>query len=54
MTPARSITVFTHARPGDTEPPLRRIAELTSLDPGEPRDLVMLELALARRKLGQT
>ena len=28
MTPARSITVFTHARPGDTEAPLRRIVEL--------------------------
>ena len=28
MTPARSITVFTHARPGDTESALRRIVEL--------------------------
>jgi NAD+ kinase len=28
VTPARSITVFTHARPGDTETALRRIVEL--------------------------
>ena len=30
MTPARSITVFSHARPGDTERPLRRIVELAA------------------------
>jgi NAD+ kinase len=30
VTPARSITVFTHARPGDTEAALRRIAELAA------------------------
>jgi len=28
VTPARSITVFTHARPGDTESALRRVVEL--------------------------
>jgi NAD+ kinase len=30
VNPARSITVFSHARPGDTEPPLRRIVELAA------------------------
>jgi uncharacterized protein (DUF1778 family) len=42
-----------HVHPNTLDYRLRRIAELTSLDPGEPRDLVMLELALARRKLGR-
>jgi PucR C-terminal helix-turn-helix domain len=43
-----------HVHPNTLDYRLRRIAELTSLDPGHPRDLVMLELALARRKLGRT
>jgi hypothetical protein len=43
-----------HVHPNTLDYRLRRIADLTSLDPGEPRDLVMLELALARRKLGRT
>jgi NAD+ kinase len=30
VTPARSITVFSHARPGDTETALRRIVELAT------------------------
>jgi NAD+ kinase len=30
VTPARSITVFSHARPGDTETALRRIVELAA------------------------
>jgi NAD+ kinase len=30
VTPARSITIFTHARPGDTETALRRIVELAT------------------------
>jgi NAD+ kinase len=30
VNPARSITVFSHARPGDTERPLRRIVELAA------------------------
>jgi NAD+ kinase len=30
VTPARSITIFTHARPGDTESALRRIVELAA------------------------
>jgi hypothetical protein len=40
-----------HVHPNTLDYRLRRIAELTSLDPGQPRDLMMLELALARRKL---
>jgi hypothetical protein len=41
-----------HVHPNTLDYRLRRIVDLTSLDPGQPRDLVMLELALARRKLG--
>jgi hypothetical protein len=41
-----------HVHPNTLDYRLRRIGDLTSLDPGNPRDLVMLELALARRKLG--
>jgi PucR C-terminal helix-turn-helix domain len=40
-----------HVHPNTLDYRLRRIGELTHLDPGQPRDLVMLELALARRKL---
>jgi hypothetical protein len=43
-----------HVHPNTLDYRLRRIAELTNLDPGQPRDLVMLELALARRKLGRS
>jgi PucR C-terminal helix-turn-helix domain len=42
-----------HVHPNTLDYRLRRVAELTSLDPGDPRDLVMLELALARRKLSR-
>jgi hypothetical protein len=40
-----------HVHPNTLDYRLRRIAELTGLDPGRPRDLAQLELALARRKL---
>ena len=30
MTPARSIMIFSHARPEETETPLRRIVELAA------------------------
>ena len=40
-----------HVHPNTLDYRLRRIAELTGLEPGRPRDLVLLELALARRKL---
>jgi hypothetical protein len=40
-----------HVHPNTLDYRLRRITELTGLDPGRPRDLVMLELALARRRL---
>jgi hypothetical protein len=40
-----------HVHPNTLDYRLRRIAELTGLEPGRPRDLVQLELALARRKL---
>jgi hypothetical protein len=40
-----------HVHPNTLDYRLRRIAELTGLEPGKPRDLVLLELALARRKL---
>jgi hypothetical protein len=38
-----------HVHPNTLDYRLRRIAELTGLEPGRPRDLVLLELALARR-----
>jgi NAD+ kinase len=37
VTPARSITVFSHARPGDTETALRRIVELAAAEGVEVR-----------------
>jgi NAD+ kinase len=37
VTPARSITVFSHARPGDTETALRRIVELAAQEGVEVR-----------------
>jgi NAD+ kinase len=37
VTPARSITVFSHARPGDTETALRRIVELATQEGVEVR-----------------
>jgi sugar diacid utilization regulator len=40
-----------HVHPNTLDYRLRRIAELTTLDPGRPHDLVLLELALAQRKL---
>jgi hypothetical protein len=40
-----------HVHPNTLDYRLHRIAELTGLEPGKPRDLVLLELALARRKL---
>ena len=40
-----------HVHPNTLDYRLRRIAELTGLEPGRPRDLVLLELALARRRL---
>jgi hypothetical protein len=40
-----------HVHPNTLDYRLRRIAELTDLELGRPRDLVLLELALARRKL---
>ena len=40
-----------HVHPNTLDYRLRRIAELTGLEPGRPRDLVQLELALARRRL---
>jgi hypothetical protein len=40
-----------HVHPNTLDYRLRRITELTGLDPGRPRDLVMLELALAHRRL---
>jgi hypothetical protein len=40
-----------HVHPNTLDYRLRRIGELTGLDPGRPRDLVLLELALARQKL---
>jgi DNA-binding PucR family transcriptional regulator len=40
-----------HVHPNTLDYRLRRIAELTGLEPGRPRDLVLLELAIARRKL---
>jgi PucR C-terminal helix-turn-helix domain len=40
-----------HVHPNTLDYRLRRIAELTGLEPGRPRDLAQLELALARRKL---
>jgi hypothetical protein len=40
-----------HVHPNTLDYRLRRIAELTGLEPGRPRDLALLELALARRKL---
>jgi hypothetical protein len=41
-----------HVHPNTLDYRLRRIAELTGLEPGRPRDLALLELALARRRLG--
>jgi hypothetical protein len=40
-----------HVHPNTLDYRLRRITELTGLDPGRPRDLVLLELALAHRRL---
>ncbi len=40
-----------HVHPNTLDYRLRRVGELTGLEPGRPRDLVLLELALARRKL---
>ena len=40
-----------HVHPNTLDYRLRRIAELTGLDPSRPRDLVLLELALIRRKI---
>jgi hypothetical protein len=40
-----------HVHPNTLDYRLRRVAELTGLEPGKPRDLVLLELAVARRKL---
>ena len=40
-----------HIHPNTLDYRLRRITELTGLEPGRPRDLVLLELALTRRKL---
>jgi hypothetical protein len=41
-----------HVHPNTLDYRLRRITELTGLEPGRPRDLVLLELALAARRLG--
>jgi hypothetical protein len=40
-----------HVHPNTLDYRLRRIAELTGLEPGRPRDLALLELAMAQRKL---
>jgi hypothetical protein len=40
-----------HVHPNTLDYRLRRIAELTGLEPGRPRDLALLELAVAQRKL---
>ena len=40
-----------HVHPNTLDYRLRRITELTGLEPGRPRDLVLLELGLAGRKL---
>jgi DNA-binding PucR family transcriptional regulator len=40
-----------HVHPNTLDYRLRRVTELTGLEPGRPRDLVLLELALAGRKL---
>jgi hypothetical protein len=43
-----------HVHPNTLDYRLRRIAELTGLDPSRPRDLVLLELALIRRKIARS
>jgi sugar diacid utilization regulator len=40
-----------HVHPNTLDYRLRRIAELTGLEPGRPRDLALLELAMAQRRL---
>lgn len=40
-----------HVHPNTLDYRLRRISELTALEPGRPHDLALLELALAQRKL---
>jgi hypothetical protein len=47
----RRAAVRLHVHPNTLDYRLRRITELTGLEPGRPRDLVLLELALTRRKL---
>jgi hypothetical protein len=43
-----------HVHPNTLDYRLRRIADLTGLEPGRPRDLALLELAVAQRKLTPT
>jgi hypothetical protein len=47
----RTTAELLHVHPNTLDYRLRRVAELTGLEPGRPHDLVLLELALAHRKL---